>query len=61
MRLVIALQEVYSLVDGNNTIHSFLDFGIVYKCGDFINFRANNNIQNIYNYNRGDLRDVLLH
>jgi hypothetical protein len=32
MGLAIALQEAYSFTDGNNTVHSFLDFSIVYKC-----------------------------
>jgi hypothetical protein len=32
MRLAIASQEAYSFTDGNNTVHSFLDSSIVYKC-----------------------------
>jgi hypothetical protein len=32
MRLAMALQEAYSFTDGNNTVHSFLDSPIVYKC-----------------------------
>jgi hypothetical protein len=32
IELSIALQEAYSFTDGNNTIHSFLDSSIVYKC-----------------------------
>jgi hypothetical protein len=38
MGLAMALQEAYSITDGNNTVHSFLDFAIVYKCeGGFYN------------------------
>jgi hypothetical protein len=32
MGLVMALQEAYSFTDENNTVHSFLDSSIVYKC-----------------------------
>jgi hypothetical protein len=32
MGLVMVLQEAYSFTDGNNTVHSFLDSSIVYKC-----------------------------
>jgi hypothetical protein len=32
MGLVMALQEACSFTDGNNTVHSFLDSSIVYKC-----------------------------
>jgi hypothetical protein len=32
MGLAIALQEAFSFIDGNNTVHSFLDYSIVYKC-----------------------------
>jgi hypothetical protein len=32
MGLAMPLQEAYSFVDGNNTVHSFLDSGTVYKC-----------------------------
>jgi hypothetical protein len=28
----MALQETYSFTDGNNTVHSFLDSSVVYKC-----------------------------
>jgi predicted Abi (CAAX) family protease len=32
MGLAMDLQEAYLFVDGNNTVHSFLDSSIVYKC-----------------------------
>jgi hypothetical protein len=32
MGLAMVLQEAYSFADGNNIVHSFLDFSIVYKC-----------------------------
>jgi hypothetical protein len=32
MGLTMALQEAYSFIDGNNSVHSFLDSKIVYKC-----------------------------
>jgi hypothetical protein len=32
MGLTMVLQEAYSFVYGNNTVHSFLDSGIIYKC-----------------------------
>jgi hypothetical protein len=32
MGLAMALQKTYSFTDGNNTVHSFLDSSIVYKC-----------------------------
>jgi hypothetical protein len=32
MGLIMALQETCSFVDGNNTVHSFLNSSIVYKC-----------------------------
>jgi hypothetical protein len=36
--LAMALQETYSFTNKNNTVHSFLDSSIVYKCeGGFYN------------------------
>jgi hypothetical protein len=32
MGLAMALQEAYSFTDENNTVHSFLDSSVVYKC-----------------------------
>jgi hypothetical protein len=29
---IMTLQEAYSFIDGNDTIHSFLESGIIYKC-----------------------------
>jgi hypothetical protein len=29
---IIILQEVYVFIDGNETVHFFLDSGIVFKC-----------------------------
>jgi hypothetical protein len=38
MNLAMALQKAYSFINGNNTVHSFLDSSIVYKCeGGFYN------------------------
>jgi hypothetical protein len=32
MGLAMVLQELYSFLNENNTIHSLLDYAIVYKC-----------------------------
>jgi hypothetical protein len=32
IELAMALQKVYSFIDGNNTVNSFLDSAIIYKC-----------------------------
>jgi hypothetical protein len=38
IKLATGLQEAYLFVNGNNTVHSFLDSATVYKCeGRFYN------------------------
>jgi hypothetical protein len=47
----VDLQEAYSFADGNNTVHSFLDSSIIYKCeGGFYNAQILADKDNNMNY-----------